>query len=120
MAIDHRDQKIADNMRKQRRLAGLSQEEMGRRLGVTLRSYARWERGETAGHVGRVDAIAKALKCKPEDLMPEPEEDRIESLAREIDALGEMVGGLTREVHDLRTQLANPTPRRSKKPPPTQ
>jgi transcriptional regulator with XRE-family HTH domain len=56
-------------MRQARERLGISQEETGRRLGVTLRTYARWERGESRGWVGYLAEIAKALEVTESELL---------------------------------------------------
>ena len=38
----------------------ISQEEVGRRLSVTLRTYARWERGESHGHLTQLGSVGEA------------------------------------------------------------
>ena len=63
------ERRILQRMKTIRKRKGLSQEEIGRRLGVTLRTYARWERGESSGYVGHINEIAKALECTPDDIL---------------------------------------------------
>lgn len=56
-------------MKSARKRLGLSQEDTARRLDVALRTYARWERGESLGFVGHLATIAKALETDESELM---------------------------------------------------
>lgn len=67
--------KVAERIRLSRSLVGLSQEDVARQLGVTVRTYARWERCETLGFLGELEPIAKVLQTTPEDLLGPSDED---------------------------------------------
>lgn len=87
--------RIAQRMKDARLAAGISQEEAGRRLKTTLRTYARWERGETMGFMGHLKEIAKALETTPEALLGgenlRPNPTTVEELSSKLDAvLGEL------------------------------
>lgn len=94
-------------MRARREELGLSQEELGRRLGTTLRTYARWERGETYGYMTQLTAIAKALETDASELLAG--DDRfmarptIESLAVAIDELAQELRGSREDLDPLIT-----------------
>jgi transcriptional regulator with XRE-family HTH domain len=100
--------RIAQRMKKARLAAGISQEEAGRRLKTTLRTYARWERGETMGFMGHLKEIAKALDTTPEALLGgeelRPNPTTVEELSAKLDAVMD-------EIRQLREGLG-PRPKR--------
>jgi transcriptional regulator with XRE-family HTH domain len=63
------EERIAGRMKGARKRLGISQEETAHRLGIALRSYARWERGESLGFIGHMDEIASALNTSEADLL---------------------------------------------------
>lgn len=92
------EERVAHRMREARKRTGISQEATADRLGITLRTYARWERGESLGYVGHIAAIAKALETTPDDLLggenltgPTVEElsDKLDAVMAELRALRE-------------------------------
>ena len=88
-----RAHRIAERMRYHRRRAGMSQEDTAHALGVTTRTYARWERGETLGHLARIDEIARVLDTTPDELVPEePVTDA--TLEAKVDRVLELLEGL--------------------------
>ena len=59
---------------RQRRWQLRSQRQMAEALGVSERTFARWERGEAEPSIERMTAWARALELKPADLLAaEPE-----------------------------------------------
>lgn len=52
-----------------RKALGLSQSAAAAKTGVTLRTWQRWESGETNAHVGYVPALAQALQTTTEELL---------------------------------------------------
>lgn len=60
-------------LRQLREHAGLTQEELARRCGIPVRTYQRWETGETAARpsVKQVKALCRELKIPIEDLPDE-------------------------------------------------
>lgn len=99
--------RITDRMRQARERLGISQEEAGRRLGVTLRTYARWERGESKGWVGYLAEIAQALETTESDILggenPLSSSVTVEDLAAKVDAV-------MTELHQLREALGQREP----------
>jgi transcriptional regulator with XRE-family HTH domain len=91
-------------MKEARLAAGISQEEAGRRLKITLRTYARWERGETFGFIGHVKEIAKALETTPEALMGgenlDPPRTTVDELSNKLDAVLEELAELRGQLED--------------------
>lgn len=72
-------ERIAQAMRVGREDAGLSQQAMADRLGIDIRSYRRWENGESYGYLHRIAEIAHILDVpesellagvQPDDVMP--------------------------------------------------
>lgn len=95
--------RIAQRIKQARLAAGISQEEAGRRLKTTLRTYARWERGETQGFMGHLQEIAKALETTPDAILGgediRPPRTSVEDLSEKLDTV-------LAELADLRGQLA--------------
>lgn len=94
--------RITNRMRQARERLGISQEESGRRLGVTLRTYARWERGESRGWLGYLPEIAEALETTESTLLGGEnllaDGPTVQDLAAKMDAL-------MTELHQLREEL---------------
>ena len=63
---------LCDNIRRLRRAAGLSQEELAGRLGVSRQSVSLWEQGETNPTVENIYAMAEVLGVSFDELMAEP------------------------------------------------
>lgn len=91
---------IADRIRLARRLAGQTQEEAARALGVTVRTYARWENSESTGFMSELDRIAKLFDTTAADLAGDPAEEaglgfirtQLADLTEEIRLLRESLG----------------------------
>lgn len=65
---------LSENIRRLRRAAGLSQEELAGRLGVSRQSVSLWEQGETNPTVENIYAMAEVLGVSFNELMAEPVE----------------------------------------------
>lgn len=81
------EDQIAANLRLQRRLAGMTQEDAAHKLSVTVRTYARWENGESKGFVEQLDRIAEALGTTTDQLLGpagDSADDRLAALETEI------------------------------------
>ena len=61
------------SLKQLRERAGLTQEELARRCGIPLRTYQRWETGETAArpNIRQIKALCKELNIPIEDLPDE-------------------------------------------------
>lgn len=57
--------KVVAEIRKQRLIRGFSQENMASELGVSVRTYSKLERGQTALTVNRLFEIALIMKVSP-------------------------------------------------------
>lgn len=89
-------------MRSARKRFGISQEDAAHALGVSLRTYARWERGESLGFIGRLDEIGPALDTNEADLLggenPMSDGPTVRDLAAKLD---QMMDELKRLREDL-------------------
>lgn len=72
--------RFAARLRQLREKAGLSVEEVvalvtrhndSGRSSPAVPSYYKWEQGSTSPHIDLIPVIARALKLKPRDLLPE-------------------------------------------------
>ncbi len=63
---------LNENIRRLRRAAGLSQEELAGRLGVSRQSVSLWEQGETNPTVENIYAMTEVLGVSFDELMAEP------------------------------------------------
>lgn len=60
------------SLRKMRESRFLTQQELAERAGLALTTVARLEAGKTVARLRTVRTLAKALGCKPVDLVREP------------------------------------------------
>lgn len=92
--------RVAHRMREARKHAGISQETAGDRLGVTLRTYARWERGESLGFIGHIAEVAKALETTPDELLGGENltGPTVEELSDKLDLVMEELRGLREDL----------------------
>ena len=61
---------LAANLRKVRLAAGLTQEGLARKAGITGSYYARLERGEYLPSLNTLCKIAKAMRVKASQILP--------------------------------------------------
>lgn len=87
----------ADRMKLARQLAGMTQEDAARALDVTVRTYARWERGETQGFLGELGRIAEVFGTTSDQL-----------LGVEGQSVEDQLAALRAEVAELRGLLTDP------------
>ena len=67
------DKTFGDNLSKSRKKAGLSQEELAARLGVSRQAVSKWERAEASPDTDNLLALAKLFGVRPEELLQEAE-----------------------------------------------
>ena len=60
---------IGPNIKRARKAAKLTQEQLGRKVGVGLQTVARWEQGRLTPRLANVYAVAAALKVSAGDLL---------------------------------------------------
>lgn len=65
--------KWGDNIRRQRKVAGMSQEELAAALGVKQSAVSRWEAGENAPTIENQLAIARVLRSDARILFAYPD-----------------------------------------------
>ena len=83
--------KIGEKIRQQRRFMNIRQEELSKRVGVSLKTIQRWENGERSPRMGEIESLSKALekplsyfididdtdkKVMPETLLSAPDDGR--------------------------------------------
>src|SRR5690349_3090658 len=88
----------AERMKTARQLAGMTQEDAARTLDVTVRTYARWERGETRGFLSELDRIAEVFGTTTDQLLG----------VREDASTQEQLAALRAEMAELRALLTDP------------
>jgi transcriptional regulator with XRE-family HTH domain len=98
-------ERISARMREQREHLGVSQEAIARRLDTTMRTYARWERGETFGYLQRLPEIAQALETTESKLLGGEDaltaKPSVESIAAKLDELVDVVSQLREDIAPL-------------------
>ena len=63
------DQEIGARLRVRRKQLGLSQTELGERLGVSFQQLQKYERGTNRISASSLIVLADALECRPTDLL---------------------------------------------------
>lgn len=89
---------VAERLRLARRYAGMTQEDAARELGVTVRTYARWEKGVTLGFLKETERIAEVFGTTPEAILGIAGESQLEA---KVDAL-------SAELRELKALLLDP------------
>ncbi|WP_448575369.1 helix-turn-helix domain-containing protein [Thermomicrobium sp.] len=77
MGFDQRS--FGQRLRLARRRAGLTQEELARRAGLTVGAYRRVERGRVHPYAGTVVALARALEVSTDWLLGRESEEQCET-----------------------------------------
>lgn len=86
---------IAEVIRKYRKEAGLTQEEMAKRLGVTTPAVNKWENGKSTPDIELLSPIARLLHISLDTLMSFHEElspAEIDEIIREMDNMFDTEG----------------------------
>lgn len=60
---------IGENIKKQRKKAGITQMELANRIGVPFQSISQWECGKRNPKYNSVVKIAKAIGCNPGEIL---------------------------------------------------
>lgn len=84
------EERISERLKTARRLAGLTQEDAARALDVTLKTYARWERGETKGFLRQLSRIAEVFGVTSDQLLGTDDDagpDRLERLEASVEEI---------------------------------
>jgi len=105
---------IGQRIRMLRKTLGLSQEEFGKKLGVTLRTIARYERGETVVPDRTLRQIEQTFSVNPEwlrhgkgEMFTKPKTVNIDEL---LEALGIMKPEDKEKLKDLIVSYSELTP----------
>jgi transcriptional regulator with XRE-family HTH domain len=125
--MDAQIQAIAERFRTARKLAGVTQKDAALALDVTERTYARWEKGDTAGFLPFLARIAEVVGTSEEELRgPDAgvaEEGRLAEVERQLRHLTELVEdvrGLMVDPERLRAEadalIASEAPKRKSRP----
>lgn len=94
---------IKDKIYETRRRKGISQEEMANRMGMSLNSYRKIERGRTLLVSRRIWEIAEALNIKPEELILDDDFEKGSSLAdAEREEYSTTINALREEIDVLK------------------
>lgn len=102
------DRAAGERLRKIRSLRGVTQEVLGKRIGVTFQQIQKYEKGTNRMAISTVVTISKALQCHPMDLIGEDEDTPERMLSA---TLTERNADLSRRLADIaelaRTGSAN-------------
>lgn len=63
---------IGDNIKKYRLKRGLTQAQLGGKLGCSEKTISSWEVGRTEPNIGNIEELSSALNCRKSDLIGEP------------------------------------------------
>jgi len=64
------DKEIGKKLKVARTKLGLTQEEVAKKVGLHVNSYAKLERGEVGASIDTLGKLAKELKMKSSDILP--------------------------------------------------
>jgi transcriptional regulator with XRE-family HTH domain len=78
------DVAVGQRIRDRRRVASMSQDALGRAIGVTFQQVQKYERGSNRISASMMARAAEALACSVADLMGEAPGDELSAGAREM------------------------------------
>ena len=70
-----KENKFNDRLRELRKQAGLTQEELAKRINISLMTFKRWEWGQRAPRLEEIKRIAQALNVTEDELLNGPKND---------------------------------------------
>lgn len=95
-------EQIGENIKQARLKRGLTQEEVARDVGVTVRNYQRWERGLVTPYYRNLQAIAFALDVEEAELLGDmPREIGTDSMDARLTRLQRDIASLDGRAHDM-------------------
>lgn len=103
--MDSAEDRIRARMKAARKQAGLSQDEMGRLLGVSYRTYRRWETQGGYGLLNHLSDIARVLGLRESDLLGDdrrPQHATFHDIATKLDQVIDEVRSLRDDLDGLR------------------
>ena len=77
--------KFGEFIYQKRKSFGLTQEEFGRKLGVTNKAVSKWEVGETTPDITILEPLAKLLNVTVDELLTQKEQKKGSNSRRETD-----------------------------------
>lgn len=80
-AVTAVDAYIGEKIRGYRNLRNISQEELGRMLGVSFQQIQKYEKGANRITSSRLQEIAKIFECDVADLLPEQKKGKTQKLS---------------------------------------
>ena len=89
--------KFGSNLRYYRRALGLTQKELGDRIGVTSQAVNKWENGSRLPRMNDVLRICEVLGCTPDDLI----KDESETLSAKEASLVSMFRQVPYDVQEI-------------------
>lgn len=94
---------LSDRIRAARRDRGWTQQQVARKVGITVRSVSGWECGKAIPHVGTLEALARVLGQEPERLIATAQSVTARRRAERVEhAAGRIEGALNEMVRHLR------------------
>ena len=93
-------QAVGARIRECRKAAGLSQAELGRRVGVSQQAVGQWEKGVNLPEGARLVAVAEALAVSVDELLGQRDltSARLDGIERRLTLLEALVQDLAREL----------------------
>lgn len=93
---------VGARIREYREAAGLSQTEVGRRLGVKQQSVGKWERGSALPQGARLAELADVLGVTVAEILGQRDlsSGRLDAIERRLNQLEALVQDLARELRD--------------------
>lgn len=70
-----KENKFNDRLRELRKQAGLTQEELAKRINISLMTFKRWEWGQRAPRLEEIKRIAQALNVTEDELLNGPKNE---------------------------------------------
>lgn len=101
MADEHRE-RVGAAIRERRKELGLSQRALAAKIPVTEKTLARWEKGQSFGHMSNLEKVAEELDTTVDALMTGPRDAKRQDTPSLLDTLG---GAAPASGDELRTQL---------------
>lgn len=101
--------RFPNRVRELRLRAGLTQEELGKKLSLTNSPVAKLERGETRLHLDQINALARVFHCHPMELfLPMSIEER-----QAMTLLRDATPDMRRRMVEVLKAMADPAPMRA-------
>lgn len=89
---------IGKNIKTLRRMAGLTQDELGRKIGVSSKTVSSWEINRTEPSMGMVQKMSEIFNCSKETIISDGEIRRPGSKGIRIPVFGSVPAGIPKEA----------------------